>query len=209
MDLTHPISSVVPSAHGAVLQVLAHTTEPLSGRRVAELAAERVSRRRVNDVLAELANAGVVLRERRPPAHLYRLNREHVAAPGVIALAGMWTELMVRIREELASWDPPALAACLFGSAARGDATTASDIDILVVRGEVADDDPRWHQQIDRLIGRVHAWSGNGCEVLDLDVEGLAAAEAREDRLVLDLRRDAITLVGPDIRSLLPAKVAG
>ena len=37
MDLTDPMQSVIPSAHGAVLSVLARTDEPLSGRRVAEL----------------------------------------------------------------------------------------------------------------------------------------------------------------------------
>jgi len=34
MDLSSPISSVIPSAQGAVLAVLARTDEPLSGRAV-------------------------------------------------------------------------------------------------------------------------------------------------------------------------------
>jgi hypothetical protein len=41
MDLTNPIQSVIPSAHGAVLNVLARTDEPLSGRRIAELTKPR------------------------------------------------------------------------------------------------------------------------------------------------------------------------
>jgi hypothetical protein len=37
MDLSDPVSAVIPSAHGAVRAVLARTTEPLSGRKVAVL----------------------------------------------------------------------------------------------------------------------------------------------------------------------------
>ncbi|GAB2445633.1 hypothetical protein GCM10027062_28040 [Nocardioides hungaricus] len=212
MDLGHPIGSVVPSAHGAVLQVLARTTEPLSGRKVAELAAARFGRRRVNDVLVELAEAGIVLRERRPPANLYRLNREHVAAQGIISLSEMWTTLVQRIRDDLASWELPATAACLFGSAARGEAGTGSDIDILLLRDDVrggppGDEDGRWHEQVDRLAERVRAWSGNTCEVLELGLDELREAAEREDRLILDLRRDAITLAGRDVRALVRTQV--
>ena len=37
MDLSDPISVVIPSLEGQVLRVLAHTTTPLSGSRIAEL----------------------------------------------------------------------------------------------------------------------------------------------------------------------------
>jgi hypothetical protein len=96
VDLSSPISSVIPSAHGAVLAVLARTHEPLSGRRVAALTDGRVGQRRVNDVLGELADAGIVRCERHPPAKLYVLNREHVAAAGIIALANQWEALLRR-----------------------------------------------------------------------------------------------------------------
>lgn len=204
MDLSSPISSVIPSAHGAVLAVLARTHEPLSGRRVAALTEGRVGQRRVNDVLGELADAGIVRCEHHPPAKLYVLNREHVAAAGVIALASQWEELLRRIRDELVDWQVPPVSACLFGSAARGQASSDSDLDILLVPG--FDDDRLtlvWQEQVDRLTELVGAWSGNACEVLELSTEELAAAAARNDRLVHDLKADAITLGGRDVRSLL------
>ena len=37
MDVSNPLSCVVPSAHGPVLAVLAGTTMPLTGRKIAEL----------------------------------------------------------------------------------------------------------------------------------------------------------------------------
>jgi hypothetical protein len=87
--------------------VLARTTEPLSGRLVVALTDGRVGQCRTNEVLGALSEAGIVLREERPPAKLYRLNREHVAAAGIVALAQQWDTLLERIREELAGWSPP------------------------------------------------------------------------------------------------------
>jgi predicted nucleotidyltransferase len=204
VDLSSPISSVIPSAHGAVLAVLARTHEPLSGRRVAALTDGRVGQRRVNDVLGELADAGIVRCERHPPAKLYVLNREHVAAEGIIALANQCEALLGRIRDELVGWQVPPVSACLFGSAARGSAQLDSDLDILLVTDlHDARRESEWQHQVDRLTEQVQAWSGNACEVLELSRDDLAAAAARDDRLVRELRADAITLGGRDIRLLL------
>jgi len=204
VDLSSPISSVIPSAQGAVLAVLARTHEPLSGRRVAALTDGRVGQRRVNDVLGELADAGIVRCERHPPAKLYVLNREHVAAEGIIALANQCEALLGRIRDELVGWQVPPVSACLFGSAARGSAQLDSDLDILLVTDlHDARRESEWQHQVDRLTEQVQAWSGNACEVLELSRDDLAAAVARDDRLVRELRADAITLGGRDIRLLL------
>jgi predicted nucleotidyltransferase len=210
--MSSPISSVIPSAHGAVLAVLARTTEPLSGRRVAALTDGKVGQWRTNEVLGALADAGIVLREHRPPAKLYRLNRDHVAAAGIIALAEQWATLLRRIRDELADWSPPAVTACLFGSAARGQAGPGSDIDILLVPSDdvaASEDTERaWQEHIDQLTENVRIWSGNTCEVLELTAAELADAVARDDRLVRELRQDAIALTGRDIRSLLRRRAA-
>ncbi|GEP40363.1 hypothetical protein NPS01_40260 [Nocardioides psychrotolerans] len=206
MDLSHPLSSVIPSAHGPVLTVLARTSEPLSGRKVAELTDGRVSQRRANDILGELATAGVALCEDRPPSKLYRLNHEHVAAPGILALIDMWGALLQRIRHEIATWEIQPGAACLFGSAARGAATAGSDIDLLLVRsdqGEARVDDPRWLDQVEQLVSHVHAWSGNECEILELSLDELERSVLDNDRLVVDLRQDAIVLAGKDVRDLM------
>ena len=204
MDLSSPISSVIPSAHGAVLAVLARAGEPLSGRRVAALTNGRFGQWRVNEVLGRLADAGVVLREVRPPAKLYRLNRDHVAAAGIEALAGQRDALLSRIRDELATWAVPAAAVWVFGSAARGDGDATSDIDLLFVRPDaVASDDPTWLHQIDTLSGHVGRWSGNSCEPLELSRAELALMVSRNEPLVDDLRADALTLSGASPRAAL------
>jgi predicted nucleotidyltransferase len=211
MDLANPMQSVIPSAHGAVLSVLARTDLALSGRRIAELTQPKFSQRRVNDVLGQLADSGIVLRESRPPSNFYRLNHDHVAAEGIVALAGMWATLLERIRAELGKWTLQPEAAWLFGSAARREATTRSDIDILVIRpAGVLDRDASsdvWERQTSNLADEVRAWSGNPCEVLEMDTSELSSAVERNDRLIGDLREQAVVLAGRDARALLRKRV--
>ena len=211
MDLANPIQSVIPSAHGAVLSVLARTDEPLSGRGVAELTKPRFAQTQVNRVLRKLVASGVVLLERRPPANLYRLNHDHVAAAGIQALARMWVSLVARIRAELDTWSSPPQAAWLFGSSVRGEGTERSDIDIFFVLpaggldGEAASD---WDRQTEILMEKIKAWSGNPCEVIEMDATELSAAVERDDRLIRDLREHGVVLAGRDPRTLLRREVS-
>lgn len=204
VDLSSPISSVIPTAHGAVLAVMSRAGQPLSGRQVAALTDGRFGQWRVNEVLGQLAEAGIVLREIRPPAKLYRLNRDHVAAPGIEMLANQRHELMSRIRAEVGTWEVAAVAVWLFGSAARGDGDVTSDIDLLVVRPDVVDtEDPEWLGRLDDLSAHVGRWSGNSCHVLDLSRTELAAMVSRGERLVDQLRIDSLTIAGSDPHALL------
>jgi predicted nucleotidyltransferase len=203
MKLEHPVQSVIPSAYGAVLGVLARTSEPLTGRRVALLTRPRFSQSRVNRVLVELARDGIVDADDRPPSRYYRLNREHVAAPGILALATMWQTLLDRIQTALTQWPEQPVASWLFGSAARGEADAISDVDILMVRQDHPSVDETWHQQLGDLAGQVRRWSGNACEILVLTESEIRAAIHRGDRLIEELRRDAIHLAGTQPHALL------
>ncbi|MHB1475788.1 MAG: nucleotidyltransferase domain-containing protein [Dermatophilaceae bacterium] len=73
-------------------------------------------------------------REAADGAHSYTLNRSHLAAPAVLALANLRQELLDRIRTEVSTWAVESEATWMFGSAARGDADADSDIDLLFVR---------------------------------------------------------------------------
>jgi predicted nucleotidyltransferase len=206
MDLANPMQSVIPSAHGAVLAVLARTDLPLSGRRIAELTQPRFSQRRVNDVLRHLADSGIVLCEKRPPSNFYRLNHDHVAAEGILLLTRMSATLAARISAELENWSIRPQAAWLFGSAARGEGTEQSDIDIFLVL-PAGDLDTAavdiWERQTEVLTDKIMAWSGNRCEVVEMEAAELSAAVERDDLLVRDLRDQAVLLTGRDPRDLL------
>lgn len=80
MDLGHPLRAVVPSLDASVLEVLAGTTRPLSGREVAKLAGKG-SPSGVRLVLQRLVKHGLVTREDRASAIYYVANRAHPAWP--------------------------------------------------------------------------------------------------------------------------------
>ena len=85
-----------------------------------------------------------------------------------------------------------------------------SDIDLFLVSpaevGESESADVSWQEQIEVLGARIRLWTGNACEVLDLTEPELREAVVRDDRLVRDLREDAMALHGQDIRTLLRAR---
>jgi predicted nucleotidyltransferase len=101
-------------------------------------------------------------------------------------------------------WLRPAAAVWIFGSAARGEGSTDSDIDILVLRADDLDeDDPAWRAQLAKFEDHVRHWSGNPCAVLELSREELAASVITEHKLVSELRRDAVLLAGAHPSSVL------
>lgn len=207
MNLSHSFSTVCPGARGGVLVVLAHTEKPLTGRTVAALTQPHASLRTVQVTLDDLVLHGVVLREHVGRAHLYTLNRNHLAAPAVLALANLRHELLARMQTEVSTWVVAPDATWLFGSAARSDAEVDSDIDLLIVRPDrVEDGDQYWLQQVATMSEHVHEWTGNSCEVLELSAWELSAAIDRGDRLIADLRRDAVHVTGRTPRETLRRK---
>lgn len=198
MDLASPISSVIPTAQGAVLEVLARTSKPLSGREVAELTRGRAGQWRVNQVLGELAEAGIVLKESRPPANYYLLNHDHLASDGIKALAGLRTKLITRIARKVSEWSPPPAAVWMFGSAARGDGGVDSDIDLLVVGAEGRKRTPSSAHEadVDELSSAVARWTGNDCQIVYLTRWDLDEMVRRGERLIDEVVRDAIVVVG-------------
>src|SRR5687767_1895999 len=122
MNLARPHTAVLGGAlEGEVLSVLAGTTRHLTGRQVARLASHG-SDRGLRVALNRLAEQGLVDADEAPPAVLYSLNRDHIAAPIALELAGLRTELFRRLRTAIAEWQVPAAHASMFGSAARGEA---------------------------------------------------------------------------------------
>lgn len=204
MDLGEPIRSVIPSAHGAVLAVLARTAAALNGRQVAALAEGAVSAKGAYNALQQLVEAGVVLVEVRPREKLYALNRRHLAAGAIEDLANLRGRLISALRAEIATWQPAPVGAWLFGSAARGDGDSASDVDLLLVRPSgVAEDDPPWLERGEELVDAVQGWTGNRCALIEYQEEELVDLMASDERLADELVRDAIALGGRmDLRSL-------
>lgn len=204
MDLSFPLATIAPTLDAGVLQVLAATTAGCTAAEVHRRLG-RGSDEGVRKVLARLVVQGVVLVETPARYPIYRLNREHLAAPHIEALSKVRGELVGLIRSEVADWEVEPIHAGLFGSFARGTADAESDIDVLLVRSEalVDGDDVAWLEQVGRLDQHITAWSGNAAQIIDLTPATLSQMARDADPLVDSWRADDIVLQGERILDLL------
>lgn len=201
--MSRAYSAVAPTVEGDALVVLAGTTQPLTGRRVARLA-RRGSTAAVAKALDRLVSQGLVLRQEAPPASLYTLNREHVAASAVEAMALIRTELLGRLRHAFSTWSIQPVHASMFGSAARQDGDVDSDIDIFVVRPAGVDaEDAAWTEQLHSLGDAILAWTGNHAGVIDFAEQDIGRMREENPPVLQDLRRDGIDLTGTPLHTLL------
>jgi hypothetical protein len=197
VDLKHPLAVITPTVDGDALAVLARAEAAFTGREVHRLVGQ-YSEAGVRKVLTRLVEQGIVLIERAGPSYLYRLNRDHLAAPPIIALAGVRAEFLGRLRARLAQWDPPPVYAALFGSAARGDMRPDSDIDLLIVRPDAVDpDDDHWNSQVHQLISDVTRWTGNDTRPLEYGDTEIRRALRRGEPVLEAVRAEGVLLAGP------------
>jgi predicted nucleotidyltransferase len=209
VQFSEPISAVSPGLHGRVLSVLARTEQPLTGRAVAGLLVPPSSVSGVQRVLDELVRNGVAIAKPAGRAKLYTLNREHVAAAAIEELANLRDRFIGRLEAEAKTWEVPAAAVWLFGSASRRQGGPDSDIDVLVVRpDDVPDSDPRWLAQLETLADLATRWSGNPCEIVEYSSSELQRLIRRRERLITELRRDAVPVAGSTPQQTLNRKTA-
>jgi predicted nucleotidyltransferase len=208
MDLSQPISTVVPSLDGPVLAVLARTTEPLTGRRVQQLAGVG-SEPGVRRVLQRLTATGLVGAAQAGASTLYVLNRQHLAAAAVEQLANLRQRLVDRIRAAIDDWSIVPVHASLFGSVARGDGDLDSDVDILLIHQDFADSVPaEWAELVGDLTDQVFGWTGNHAQLYELSLSQLDEHLAAAEPIVQEWHRDAVTVAGVDFRHLRNARLA-
>lgn len=183
--------------------MLAGTTRPLTGREVTLLTG-RGSHSGVLDVLHRLTEHGLITRVELNRAFLFSLNREHLAAPAVIALAGLRVALFERVERALNTWQIPPVHVSLFGSTARGDGDTHSDIDLFIVRPEtITAEDLRWQEQLDVLRGDIQRWTGNRAAMHQTSETELAQLRVEKRPILAALLSEAIVLSGPKLPALL------
>ena len=207
MDLSAPYRAVLSKDEGGVLSVLAGTNEALTGREVARLANGAHST--VSRILGRLVEHGVVRAEEAGTSRLYSMNREHLLAEPLLALVRARGRLLDRLVGDLEGWALPARHVSLFGSAAGGDGGTRSDIDLFVVRPDGIDEDhPTWREQVDALPTRVFDWTGNHASVAEVPEADLPRLVRERPDVVTEIRRDAVTLVGPRAREVLAEPAA-
>lgn len=194
MHFRRPLHVITPTLDADVLTVLARADAELSGREIQRLAG-RGSHQGIRNAADRLVGEGVVQRRSAGAAHLYRLNRDHIAAEWIAGLAAISDQVVERLRNTLSGWHEPPAVALLFGSIATGRATSSSDIDLLIVRPRHIDpDSAMWTRQLAELQAQTSAWTGNDTRILEYGEDELS--RAAQEPVLNDALRDGIELYG-------------
>lgn len=165
MQLSHPIVSIIPSLTGYVLEVLAGTSRPLSGREVQRLLPRDASHRGVQLALDALTEQGVVVQQETGSTILNHLNPDHILTPLIRDLAGVKAQIVPAISAVVKEEAPDLHRALLFGSLSRGEANDQSDVDLLLVWPENAPEAERIESGA-AISRRVKSLLGNECRAI-------------------------------------------
>lgn len=131
---------------------------------------------------------------------LYSLNRDHLAAEPIIALARIRLTLLDRLSERLSTWSPAPVSAALFGSGARGEMKVDSDLDLLLVRPAVVDPDGgSWADQSRNLNADATTWTGNDLHILEF-AEDSVVLRGWTEPVLASVLTEGLTLYGPTDR---------
>lgn len=192
MDISRPLATVTPTVDGDVLAVLAQNEATFTPGQLRRRLG-RYSEAGIRKVVMRLTEQGIVHADRVGNAVTYRLNRDHLAAGPIIELAHLQGTLLTRLEQHLTGWTVPPVYAAVFGSAARGEITSSSDLDLLLVR---PDDAPQstWDEQVAELSRAVSAWTGNDTRPLEYTRSELAGAAG--ERVLQDIADEGLTVAG-------------
>jgi predicted nucleotidyltransferase len=193
MDLSAPLTDVATGVRGALLQTLVRLEQPVTRRQLA--VAAKVTAGHGSSVIDSLIVTGLVAETRAGRSSLVALNRNHLAAPSIIALAGLRGELIRRLRASLGDWQD-LLGAWLFGSVARGEARQDSDIDVLLVATDL--ESPDLHERLSRIQCDARMWTGNDLQLVEHSPASWRRLNAAKNPLVEQIRIDGIALIDND-----------
>lgn len=194
--MQRPFSLVTPTVDGVVLMVLAGAKAGFTVAQIHRIAGEH-SVAGVRKAVYRLVEEGIVTDQRAGRTHIYQLNRAHIAAEPILAIARSRDTLTERIRDRLERFSHHPVFAALFGSAATGEMRTDSDIDIFLIRPRRLDAaEPKWVRDVAELSSDVTAWTGNDARVLELAEGELARAEASAEPVLSAIQHDGVVLLG-------------
>ncbi len=195
MRLQHPFEAITTSVDGDCLAVLARADHEFTVSRLLPMLGRKRSLTGVRNALDRLVDQGVVSVRQVGNVNSYSLNRSHMLAPALVDIATARDRLVSRMSAEMAEWQVEPRFSALFGSAARGDMHTDSDIDVLVVHADDVNIE-LWSEQIAHFQRQVTSWTGNDTRVLSL-AEREVLDHGTEDAVIREVTRDGIVLAGP------------
>ncbi|NYE95095.1 putative nucleotidyltransferase [Psychromicrobium silvestre] len=191
MRLQNPFATVSTTGlDSQVLTVLARTEQYLSVHQIHQLLPEEGSPQGVRKSVARLVEQGTVLERVTGRSYAYSLNLDHLLATVILQIANVKSTLLSRMTQVISEWRIQPLTVKIFGSAARNEMRTDSDIDLFIVMPDSATEDA-----VEDLVGRLAAqttlWTGN-------DVRPLVyrMAEVQPASIFTSVLEDGIDIAG-------------
>jgi predicted nucleotidyltransferase len=186
MLFSEPFGGVMPGARGAVLAILLRTDAPLTGRQVHSLLSDEYSLWTVQEALKALTQLGLVNTETIGRAGVHTINEDHVSVAPLRALLDPITALTRTVREAVGN---DVKTVILFGSIARGEANTYSDVDLAVIAPA------GWDGRAD-LEDAVRIRLGNNCDVLVFTPEDFTRLADTGEPVVREILASGLALIG-------------
>lgn len=200
MNTAEPTDIVLSRTTAAVFHVLIGADTSFSIRQLARLAG--VSAPRAVEIVNRGSERGLVLVQQGGRSRMCRFNREHLAAGAIIELVTIRERILRAIEDEITLWNTQPLHVSLFGSAARGDGDTNSDLDLLVVRPK-NESEEKWEEQKYTSGVRLMAKIGNPVSWFDISIAELKTAVRASEPILSEWKKDGIRLSGPLLPDLL------
>ncbi|MFJ2620522.1 nucleotidyltransferase domain-containing protein [Glutamicibacter sp. NPDC087344] len=144
----------------------------------------------VRKALGRLVEQGIVLEQVTGRTHSYALNQDHLLAEVISKISETRGELTSRIQRAIDLWPIKPVTAKIFGSAARGDMRSDSDIDLFVVMPDETPDGVD-DELAGNLAAQIARWTGN-------DVRPLLyrAGEVKPAAIIDFIIKDGIDVAG-------------
>jgi predicted nucleotidyltransferase len=143
--------------------------------------------------LKELAEVGIVDRAVSGRSYTWRLNEDHILYEPLRSLFSHEASLRVCLARTLSTElrSAPVAKARLFGSFARGDERSDSDVDLYIELRS-----PKDRERVQELVARLRdrVWSSFGNPVSALVYSREEARHPRNPELMVSIRRDSVEL---------------
>jgi|GEM_PF-523759 len=199
MNTGEPTDLLFTRATAAVFRVLVGTDTSFSIRQLARVAG--ISAPRAVEIVNHASERGLILVEQAGRSRMCRFNRDHLAARAFIEVVTIRERMLSVIEDEIGSWKIAPLHASLFGSAARGDGNTNSDLDLLLVRPK-GQPEEEWEEQKYTSGVRLRAKIGNPVSWFDISITEMKSALRASEPIFAEWKKDSIHLSGLPLRDL-------
>ncbi len=181
--------------------LICHGGIPFTGREIARNLG--LAHSNVAMALSRLRKMGVIRSMVKGRSILYQLNPRHILIAKVRPLLETEKDFLKLVLEELpVDWPSRTRSVILYGSVARGEEQSASDVDLcLVARSQAGE--KRLEAELETLQAEFYLRTGNRFSPLVLTASRWVELYRKSDRLIRQIAREGKVLRGESIAELL------